>query len=422
MPTLTGGRLRELWYAPLLAVAMGLMLLRLLLMARWLEVTAFAAYSAALLVSSSFCMLVCLGLQPMLQRDLPVAIVRGRECRGAVLIAQCIIVAVACAGFGLALAAGGARAAGLSPALLAIGLVHGLSQQLFLVATVESRSRGEPLRFAWQNLGRALGVLAAGAFVAMATASAAGVLLIEAVLSIAMAAVLLRMQLRVYKLGAAQTLRLALRRLPCVRWRTAAALLAVSSIAFVLINIDRWVAAQALPPQRFAQYAFAWTALMVAQSLQVIVGSSLYPLLARRFAGVGGRAAFRISVRASLSLLCAAGLAALPLWWLLDHAIARWFAAYNDARALLPAFLLVAALRVSDFWSSFVLVAGRETRLLWFQLAVGAVALPAWWWLAQSLSIADDLLGVALLAVLLGVLGYLAAAWAAWGAARELGA
>lgn len=414
---LTGRQLRELWYAPLLALAMGLMLARLLLMARWLDLPAFASYSAALLVSSSFCMLVCLGLQPMLQRDLPMLIVRRRERRGVTLAAQCAIVAIGCAGLGVLASAAGVAAAGLSPTLFALGVLHGLSQQLFVVATVDSRSRGRPLRFAAENFGRAALILMCGWAAAAVTRSPTWVLLVEALLSTAIAASLLSRQLRRPALPCGAAWRIALRRLPAVRWNSALALLAVSAIAFVLINIDRWVAAQWLSPRHFALYAFAWTLLMVAQSTQVIVASALYPLLARRFAEAGVKTAFGLSARASLGLLAAAGAAAAPVWWMLDAAIARWFEDYSQARSLLAPFLLVAALRVSDFWSSFLLVVGRETRLLVLQLAAAAVALPVWWGLVAATG-AQDLGRVALLAVVLGCAGYVACAAAAWLTAR----
>jgi O-antigen/teichoic acid export membrane protein len=414
----TPRRLRQLWYMPLLALAMALMLLRLLLMARLFDVNAFAVYSAGLLVSSSFCMLACLGLQPILQRELPVMIVRGRERPGSVLVAQCLLVAVACAALGMAAAISGASVAGLMPAQLALGLLHGLSQQAFVIATVESRSRGEPLRFARQNFERSLAVLAGGVLAAGVSGSAGLTLLTEAALSLALTAGLLWPQFKVRGLGAGATWRLALRRLPHAAWSSAGTLLAVGAIGFVLINLDRWVAAQVLPAPGFATYAFAWLVLMVAQSVQMVINASLYPLLARRFASGGRATAFRIAAQASLGLLAGAAVAALPLWALLDWAIARWFGHYAEARALLPAFLAIAALRVSDFWSSFMMIVGLERPLLLLQLAGGAVAVGAWWG-TRPAAPGAGLLDIAWLAVLLTSTGYVAAAGAAWAAARR---
>ena len=419
---LTRTRLRQLWYAPLLALAMGLMLVRLLLMARLLDVPAFAVYSAGLLVSSSFCMLACLGLQSLLQRDLPVMIVRRRKHAGGVLVMQCTLVAAICATAGAAVVAvSGISLAGLSPALLVLALTHGLSQQFFLIATVDSRSRGQPLRFARENLGRALIVLAVGGAVAALGGQAAAVLATEACVSLLMAGWLLRQQFHAIPLRLIAAVRLAWRRLPATTWRSALALLAVASLGFLVINADRWLAAQWLPTSAFAQYAFAWTLLMVAQSVQVVVNASLYPMLARRHASGGGTSAFGISARASLGLLAGGALVILPLWALLDFAITRWFAAYAEARGLLPVFLVIAVLRVSDFWSSYLVVVGREGQLLMLNLMSAVVAVAAWWLLARPAAGTLRADQVALLALLLAGSGYAVAAGAAWGCARSPG-
>ena len=416
---LTSARLRQLWYVPVLAAAMGLMLVRLLVMARLLDVAAFATYSAGLLVSSSFGMLACLGLQSLLQRDLPVMIVRRRERAGAVLIVQCTLVAAACAAVGAGTAAAGLSLAGLSPALLAVAMVHGLSQQLFLIATVESRSRGEPLRFARQHLQRALAVLAAGAIMAGTSRHAGAVLAIEAALSLALAAKLLRHQVHAVPLAMGTACRLAWRRMPALQWRSALALLAVASLGFLMINADRWLAAQWLETALFGQYAFAWTVLMVAQSLQVVINASLFPLLARRFAHLGPAAAYRIGAKASLGMLLVGGLAALPVWYLLDAAILRWFAVYSGARTLLPAFLAIAVLRVSDFWSSYLVIVGKEARLLGLNLLTALGTGLVWWVWRRPDAASVGPLDIAALAMLLAVAGYAVAAAAAWRAGHD---
>jgi O-antigen/teichoic acid export membrane protein len=416
---LTRARLRQLWYVPLLGAAMGLMLARLLIMARLFDVPAFATYASGLLVSSSFSMLACLGLQSQLQRSLPVMIVRRREHAGAVLLTQCTYVACGCAALGAVAAGAGLSLAGLSPSLLAIGLLHGLAQQLFLVATVESRSRGDPLRFARQNLERALVVLAVGVILAATLRHAGAVLAGEAVVSLLMALVLMRRQLLAVPLALGAACRLAWRRLPALQWKSAFALLAVASLGFLTINGDRWLAAEWLDPRWFAQYAFAWTVLLVAQSVQVLINASLYPLLARRFASGGREAAFRVGAAASLGLLLAGIVVALPLWAVLDIAIERGFPAYADSRLLLPAFLAIAVLRVSDFWSSYLVIVGLEVRVLVLNVSAALAAGAVWWVWRGPGTVAVGLADIAALAVLLAVAGYAVAATAAWHAAHD---
>lgn len=419
---LTLHRLRQLWYAPVLALALGLMMARLLVMARILDLSSYAVYSAGLLVSSSFLMLGCLGLQSLLQRDLPMLIVRRREYVGGVLLMQCVLVATICTALGAAAVLfSEISLAGLPPILLVTAMIHGLSLQLFLVATVESRSRGQPLRFAYQNLIRALLLLGAGSAVAASGLGATAVLTAEAVSSLLLAIWLFRKQFYAIPMRLTVAITLAWRRFPLIPWRSALALLAVASFSFLATNADRWLAAQQLPVSSFAQYSFAWTVLMVAQSLQVVINAYLFPLLARCFAIRGGAIAYGTTVKASLSLLACGVLMSLPLWALLDYAITRWFVAYQEARSLLPVFLVIAVLRLSDFWSSFLIVIGYEARLLTLNFLGASVAIVLWMLLIRLEADVLQINQVASLALLLATIGYAVVAWAAWNYSRIFG-
>lgn len=417
---LSASRLKQLWYVPLLAMAMALMLVRTLLLARILDVPGFGAFSAGLLVSSTFCMLACLGLQAMLQRDLPVMMVRRRFRPGAVLLAQCIVVACGCALVVGLVAAVGVPVAGLPRALLLAGLVHGLSQQLFLIASVESRSRAQPVRFAWQNLARGGAVLVCGTTVALASGSALFILLAEAAVSLALTQGTLHAVFRAASVRAQLAYALAVKRLPRLNWSSAFALLLVTVAGFVLISADRWVAAQSLQPTQFAQYAFAWTILMIAQSIQVVVNASVYPMLARRYATHQAAGAYRICVRVSCALLAAGVVCGLPAWWLLDLGISRWFAAYRPALELLPLFIAIGVLRVSDFWSSFMVIIGMERQLLALNIGAGLAALAAWMlWVKPWAHAEVGLWQIAVLAGLFTLSNYTVVAVRVWRVARD---
>ncbi len=391
------------------------MMVRLLIMARILDLPDYAIYSAGLLVSSSFLMLGCLGLQSLLQRDLPMLIVRRREYAGGVLLMQSVLVATICAALGVALVVlSELSLAGLTPILLVIALIHGLSLQLFLIVTVESRSRGEPLRFAYQNLIRALVLLLAGSAVAALGLGATVVLITEAVSSLLLAIWLFRKQFDAIPMRLVSALSLAWRRFPRLPWHSALVLLAVASFGFLATNADRWFAAQHLPLSAFAEYSFAWTILMVAQSLQVVVNAFLFPLIARCFAIRGGDIAYRTTVKASLSLLGFGTLIALPLWVLLDYSISRWFVLYKEASSLLPVFLIIAVLRLSDFWSSYLLVIGHETRLLALNVLSVLFAIIIWFLSVRIDSNVLQIKQVALLALLLTSIGYAVVVCAAW--------
>lgn len=329
--------------------------------------------------------------------------------------AQCNVVALSCCAVGLFGAAAGLSVAGTTPALLGVGLLHGVSHQFFLVSTAESRSRGESLRFAGQNLQRAVVALISSVLVALWSGSALLTLAIDALVTIALSQAFFRSVLARSRLGLSAIYLLAMRRLRHVPWTSALTMMVTMALGFGLFNADRWVASERLSAIGFAHYSFAWIVLSVAQSAQAVINASVYPLLARRFAQSGCGAAFRVCVRLSTSVL-AAGIAALvPLYFMLDYGIDRWFPRYSDAQTLLPIFLAIAVLRASDFWSSFLLIAGRETQLLRVHLCALVFSLMVWAsfvrpWTPDTTTLQQ----VGWLAALFTVSAYLAAAGASW--------
>lgn len=54
----------------------------------------------------------------------------------------------------------------------------------------------------------------------------------------------------------------------------------------------------------------------------------------------------------------------LPSYFLLKEIIINWFDDYRSSLEILPIFLIVASIRLSDFWSSHLLVSGKERLLL----------------------------------------------------------
>jgi O-antigen/teichoic acid export membrane protein len=394
---------------------MALMMARMLIVARLLSVQSFAQFSAGILVSGTFCVLGCLGLQSMLQREWPVNVIRGQERRGLIRAAQCNLLALACVAAGLLAATFGLSPARIPPRLLAVGVLHGLSQQVFGIATVESRSRGEALRFSQQHLLRALALLAAGAAVAVSTGSGVATLGIEALISITISAGVFQKAVRRAAFRTCEIYDLAVRRMRYVQWSSAITLMAVMGLSFVLLNADRWVAADQLGAERFAHYSFAWIALMIAQSVQVVINSSLYPMLARRFARGGRLEAFRACVLASVGMLILGAICVAPLWFALDLGIRRWFPMYQDTMYFLPWFLVVAVIRVSDSWSSYLLIVGREAPLLAINVASAVAGIAAWAALIRPWQRSElQPYHVALLAVVLTIVSYGGAVGLAW--------
>jgi O-antigen/teichoic acid export membrane protein len=351
----------------------------------------------------------------MLQREWPVNVLRRQENRGVVLAAQCQIVAVACAAVAILAAAFlGVSPAGYPSTLLVAGLLHGLSQQMFLVATLDSRSRGNSMAFARQNLARAIGSLIVGIGAALLTQSAVIVLLTEALLSIGLSARLQQRTSSRSKLPFLAIQRLALRRLTSLNWRSALVLLAITAVSFLMLNVDRWVAAASLGAEKFAHYSFAWILLIVAQSVQAVANASIYPVLARRAASDGVQSAFRLCAAVAVFTVALGVICYLPFIALGGFAIRRWFPLYSDTLSLLSLFYLVGMMRASDFWSSYLLVIGRESALLIVNVVVVIVGAVSWNLVFESGAVTVEPYHVAILALGLSSLGYTSALLLAW--------
>ena len=261
---------------------------------------------------------------------------------------------------------------------LAVGMLHGLSQQCFLLATVESRSRGDALRFANQNLLRAVVAMGLSVTVALYSGSALWALASDALATILMSLGFFRRSLRHVNLGATAVGALAMRRMKRVQWRSAFTLMVIMIVGFALLNVDRWIASDLLGVTGFAHYSFVWIVLSIAQSTQAVINASVYPLVARRFAEHGRAVAFHVCLRASIAILVIGSAAAVPLGYLLGYGVRRWYPQFDDAIVLLPLFLGIGVLRVSDFWSSFLLITGLEERLLRVNVAAALTGALAW--------------------------------------------
>jgi O-antigen/teichoic acid export membrane protein len=385
-------------------------------MARILGVQAFGQFSEALLVSSTFCMLACLGLQPMLQRDMPIMFVRRRVRVAVVAATQCIVIAAGCflVSSVLTLVAG-ASILGIQRATIMSGLLHGLSQQVFLIATIESRSRGQPIRYAGQNLIRGFLIFSGGILAALTWRSALGVILVEAGVSLAMTSGILFGMFRSVHLSAAVAYQLSIMRVSRVRWGSAGALLIVTTIGFVLLNVDRWIAAKTLSQVQFSNYAFAWTLLTIAQAIQIVLNASVFPFLARTYASAGLASTYRLCLKLSCVLLICGAIALTPAIVLSRYGVVRWFPAYRDSLSLVALFLLVGAVRTADFWSSFMMIVGRERQLIVLNVVAVTVSFIVWTGYLNFWSEGrTGLWEIGMLAAILSVCNYLLTAGAAW--------
>ena len=405
-PVLTPRRRVQIWYGPLLALAMLLNMLKLLAYARLLRVEEFGQVSAALLISSSFCMLGCFGLMPMLQRDWPVLAFRGQHLRAWIRVAQCCAVAIATASVLGVLSVTGITLAGLAGGMLAVSILSGLAQQFFLVITTESRSAGNALVYAQHQLLRAAATFAAAFALAFHGASAYTLVAAEATISMLAALAIAIFTPRSGLPKMAILAAAAWRGLTKLAWRNALTMMAVVLVSFAMVNVDRWLASHSLDALDFGLYSFAAIVLSVAQSCQGLINASTFPLVARRQASQGTSGSFRVAMKLSAMVGTAGLIVIFPAVWVAQVGIARWYPGYGTISAWLPWLGLIGLLRAADFWSSFLIIGGHESKVLVLNGVSALVAVLIWWGcVLQSPPLAQEPWAYAVLAGLVTLLG-----------------
>lgn len=363
-------------YVPILACAMCIMLARTLLAARVLDVSEFGLFSVGMLLSNTFCMLGCFGFALLLQRDLPMLIAKRRRVRGAVMLRQTLLLAVLV--FACVLPLSFAGFFSVSPLFFMVSLFNGLAQQIFLVVTLQSRSEGQSMRFATENFVRALAVILVIILSGMLSGDAAFMLLAEAVITFVISTKILFALSRQGRLSTNALWVVAAKALIKFRWATPSTLLATGVVGFIIINADRWLGAALLSHDQFALYAFSGIVLLFAQSVQSMINVSVFPHLAQSYAISGKIATGRKALRYSMAVLVSSFCLSLPAYWLTGYAIDAFFPDYEMSMQFLGWFFLIASLRMADFLTSFLIIAGNETCLLAINVAAVGFSVLVW--------------------------------------------
>ena len=384
---------------------MAIMFVRTLLAARLLDVSEFGMFGIGMLVSNSFCMLGCLGFYMLLQRDLPMLIAKGQGRRGLIIMNQTLLLTAGSFVGLLPLSFAGLFS--VTSSFFVVSLLNGFAQQVFLVVTLHSRSHGRSIRFAVDNLLRSIGVVVAIGLGAWLTGSALLMLLVEASVTLVMSVWIYAVIQREAPTKLAGLLRVSIRSIRNIRWVSPFTLLAASVAGFLMLNGDRWLAASLLSHEDFAMYAFAGIVLLLAQSMQSVINVSVFPHLAQTYAVVGkasaGFKAIRFSILALNIFILLSAIAYFPV----GYAIEVFFPKFAGARELVAFFLAVAALRMSDFLTSYLIISGQERQLLIINILTIIISFVIWF-VYSGFDLSEIRpVSIAWLAVLMAALSYL---------------
>ena len=289
-----------------------------------------------------------------------------------------------------------------SSLFFAISLLNGLAQQIFLVVTLQSRCEGRSMRFAVDNLLRAFWLIIAMGVSGWITKDSSMMLLAESFVTFVMVVRIYYTLGNQYEIPYTALWVGAIHQLSKVNWTSSLTLMATGILAFAILNGDRWIAASLLHRDEYALYTFVGILLILSQALQSVINVSVFPMLARTYALRGNKTAAQNAIKYSIITLLATLFLSIPSLLLTKEIIKIFFLEYASSQLLLPLFFLIGSIRVSDFLTSYLIIAGKERILL--AINIFSFVLPTIVWIfvfrfnfteVNSLSIASFALCIA---------------------------
>ena len=369
----------------------------------------FGLLSKLLLISGLFGTAGSLGFQLMAQRDLPALFAEGRYRNGLIALCKAITVTTTSAFLISAFSLLNIPVLGVSGFLFCCSIVHGWSQQVFMLAVIDTRSRLEMMRYAKQVLFKTV----VASFVAGGIAALGGgplgiifaELFVTLLLSMRLIAAITRNVERRF------LWKISVRSFKGNDFSTALTLFLSTLLMFFSTNIDRWLAADRLTHDDFGLYSFAWISLTAALSFQALLNAGIFPLISKRRKEGHAKAAFRTTAYISVATLIVGAVVSVMVYLFAQWFLPNLYQRYAPALPLIMPLLFAAVLRLSDFWSSYLIVMHRQNLLM--KIQVFLILIPCFYYFATGHSSVFTPMDFAWLAVLLAAGNYILNALAA---------
>ena len=234
------------------------------------------------------------------------------------------------------------------------------------------------MRFATQQVCRSLSLAVVGSLIAGSIHSAEFCLVAEIAVSCGIAGFLFRRQRIATQSSLHALLRSAAATAPRLPWPAAATLCTTGLVGFFLQSADRWWASSTLSKPVFASYALAANILTVASAGQAMVGTVLFPALVTSFSGGRIRSSLRLACKTTLILFGAAAAAALAGYLVVERFRTSFEGPFTAAFSIAPLLLITGIFRFSEFFSSALIVIGKERQLLVANIASFAIGALVW--------------------------------------------
>lgn len=412
--------INHLSYTPILGISAFIGLMRMGIYARLLNVDDFGVISKIFLISSFFAVGGSFGFYLIAQRDLPGMYVKGHYKDGVLMLGKVGFITTLMALVFSLLPITTYRPLDINPFFFSLAIAHGWCQQIYLLAVTDIRCRLEMKRYSYELLIRTVLALAVATLVAYFGGGVFGIVLAEVIINVLLTFKLIKDLIKSTALSVPVFFKISTKGFNKEEWKVSFVLLAGTLAIFFSTSVDRWIAADQLIISEFGSYSFAWISVSIALSVQALLNAGLFPLIAHKRSAVSDQAALRMSAFVSIGLLVI-GLAGAYL----ANVVARWgipiwYPKYNLALPLLPILLAAAAFRVSNFWSSYLVIAHKHNEMLVTQIALIALLTLGTWLMKDRIDTSHLAYAFAWLNLLLAAGGYFFNAIVAYRASTTL--
>lgn len=354
---------RYLLYVPVLFCATGLLFVKSFVYARIFSVEGFGLLNQALLFAGTFAIFASGGLHLLGHKLLPQFHALGDKRSVADLLGSAI------AAFGIStLVAGIAISVAIffrwvpSATTGYATLVFAVAQCLFMLRLIDIKSELRFVEHALLSLTRAIALLALGVLVAALTHDVAATLAVEGLVTLLLAAPMLRGARGLSIIARTASIRTDQRWLES-NLPAAMRLLWLNGTVTLLYAIDRWVGVAMLSKRQYGIFALGLLVILVFETLQVIVSVAAYPLMGRMIARGAHVRAFNLATLATIIAMIATASLYLPFVYLLDYVVRDYLPSYADAVTVVRIAVIAGAFRLADFYASYSILCNHEQRL-----------------------------------------------------------
>lgn len=348
--------MKNIFYAPILILSALILMFRFLYVAKFLNPEQYATYSFIILISSTYTIFSTFGIQSVLQRDMPILFYNKRNIHANTLLMKSLIVNLFVFSIFTIISLLIFLLSNSHQEII-FGILHGFTQQLFLLLSTESRSKLELNRLSFQNLSRAISVLIINTLIVNLSTSPYILILCESIVSIALSVYI---YLKIYNGRLYKYWLISIKTIQNLPWKSGFLFMLIAIISFSSANLDRWIASIYLSKLDFGIYSFYWNIITIASSLQVIVNTALYPYMSKKYVQFGSLYILKLTLYISIGLASLLFFTSDILIYLLEIIISHFFSLYASNTDIIIIFIFSSIFIFSNYLSSFLFVIGKE--------------------------------------------------------------